>query len=404
MKAAGAPENSNDTRIIPVVVHVIHNGGSENISNAQIERQIEILNEDYGKLPGTPGDGAGADTRVRFCLAKTAPARTMHRRHRAAGQGDAEKSLVLGQYPLPEYVRGQKHHIDGKVYFIDRSLNSATSWQWFFPGGTPTSSILQNPTVTYDSLGIFSVTLITANSNGSDTLFLENYITVTEPGFGQSLPFSVNFDDGIFPPTGAEIYNPDLGITWELDAAAAHSAPYSARIDNLVNINYGTRDEIVLPFLNLSTSNPDSALLLTFWWAYARSDPNYSDELIVQISKDCGVNYTNILTKSGASLVTGPTQTTPFIPTAAQWKKATVNLFQYKTEQYVKIRFVNVTDGGSWDEPMHIRVFDSLGRLLRDYGADAASTLDLAGLLNGLLFVKIESAGRIAGFLLIKEK
>jgi hypothetical protein len=53
---------------------------------------------------------------------------------------------------------------------------------------------------------------------------------------------------------------------------------------------------------------------------------------------------------------------------------------------------------------MHIRVFDNLGRLLRDYGADAASTLDLAGLPNGFLFVKIESAGRIASFRLMKEK
>lgn len=68
MKVAGASENSNDIRIIPVVVHVIHNGGSENISKAQIERQIEILNEDYGKLLGSPGDGAGVDTRVQFCL------------------------------------------------------------------------------------------------------------------------------------------------------------------------------------------------------------------------------------------------------------------------------------------------------------------------------------------------
>ena len=98
-----------------------------------------------------------------------------------------------------------------------RSLNSATSWQWFFPGGTPASSVVQNPTVTYDSLGTFSVTLIAANGNGSDTLFWENYINVTEPGTGQPLPFSANFDDGIFPPAGAEIYNPDLGIAWALD-------------------------------------------------------------------------------------------------------------------------------------------------------------------------------------------
>ena len=628
LKSSNATENSDDIRLIPVVVHVIHNGGSENISKAQIERQIEILNEDFGKLPGTPGDGAGVDTRVRFCLANTDPQGrctdgivrlktplTTHQpvdraslknlsfwdntrylniyvvktisngvggyssfpyappeedglvvRHNlfgdsgtAAAAGGRTATHEIGHWlglyhtfnggcgqdtcsdgdyvcdtppaanpnftcnlnvnscgndnpNLPDQVRnymdytpddcksiftqGQKDRItatldtvrthiwtpdnvvvtgcdsaymeppvclvvadfvtltpqvclEGIVYFIDRSLNSATSWQWLFPGGMPATSTLQNPTITYDTLGTFSVTLIATNANGSDTLFLENYVQVTEPGIGQSLPFSANFDDGVFPPTGAEIYNPDLGIHWELDSLAAHSPPYAARIDNLVNVNYGTRDEILLPFLNLNSSNPDSSLSLIFWWAYARSDPNYSDELIVQISKDCGVNYTNILTKSGNALVTGPTQTTPFIPTAAQWRKATVNLFQYRTEEYVKIRFVNVTDGGNrlylddiqidgglvtgtveperaafpvrifpnpafelvrvqteagWNEPIHIRVFDTLGRLLRDYGPDPGKTLDLAGLPAGLIFFKIESAGQVVTLPLIKVK
>ncbi|MEO6038939.1 MAG: M43 family zinc metalloprotease, partial [Saprospiraceae bacterium] len=338
--------------------------------------------------------------------------------------------------------------LGGKVYFIDRSLNAATSWQWFFPGGMPASSTLQNPTVTYDTLGSFSVTVVATNASGSDTLFLENYIQVTEPGIGDPLPFIANFDDGVFPPVGMAIYNPDLGITWELDSLGAHSAPYSARIDNLINVNYGTRDEIELPFLDLTTADPNIPLQLTFWWAYARSDANYSDELFVQLSKDCGVNYTNVLTKSGNTLATGPTQTTPFIPTAAQWKKAVVNLFQYKTQPYVKIRFVNVTDGGNrlylddiqigvspvtdtdelpfgalsvrispnpaqdyarlqigtgWNAPLHIRAFDALGRLLRDFGSNSGTALDLAGLPAGLVFLKIESAGQVLGVRLIKE-
>ena len=72
-KTDATADSGNDIRTIPVVVHVIHNGGPENISLAQIERQIQILNEDYGKLPGSPGEGAGVDTRVRFCLAKIDP-------------------------------------------------------------------------------------------------------------------------------------------------------------------------------------------------------------------------------------------------------------------------------------------------------------------------------------------
>ncbi len=37
----------NPLRYIPVVFHVIHEGGTENISKAQIEDQIRVLNEDY---------------------------------------------------------------------------------------------------------------------------------------------------------------------------------------------------------------------------------------------------------------------------------------------------------------------------------------------------------------------
>ena len=39
----------NSVRIIPVVFHIIHEGGSENISKAQVEDQIRILNEDFSR-------------------------------------------------------------------------------------------------------------------------------------------------------------------------------------------------------------------------------------------------------------------------------------------------------------------------------------------------------------------
>ena len=65
--------SSHGIYIIPVVIHIIHDGGTENISEAQVQSQIQILNEDFGKLPGTNGDGNGVDTEVRFCLAKKDP-------------------------------------------------------------------------------------------------------------------------------------------------------------------------------------------------------------------------------------------------------------------------------------------------------------------------------------------
>ena len=43
-------QKTNGTvRVIPVVFHVVHEYGSENISKAQIEDAIRILNEDYAR-------------------------------------------------------------------------------------------------------------------------------------------------------------------------------------------------------------------------------------------------------------------------------------------------------------------------------------------------------------------
>ena len=62
---------------IPVVVHVIHNGDAigvnENIANGQVLSQITVFNQDFRKIAGTPGDGAGVDTTIEFCLAQVDP-------------------------------------------------------------------------------------------------------------------------------------------------------------------------------------------------------------------------------------------------------------------------------------------------------------------------------------------
>jgi len=65
------------------------------------------------------------------------------------------------------------------INFFDSSANNPASWQWIFPGGAPSSSSDQNPTnICYDTPGVYDVTLITTNANGSDTLTLHNYINV----------------------------------------------------------------------------------------------------------------------------------------------------------------------------------------------------------------------------------
>ena len=69
---------------IPVVVHVVHHTASGaiggvsngNISDEQIASQIQVLNEDYRRQPGTNGfnsNPVGADARIEFFLANKDP-------------------------------------------------------------------------------------------------------------------------------------------------------------------------------------------------------------------------------------------------------------------------------------------------------------------------------------------
>lgn len=66
-----------NVKYIPVVFHVIHNGGSENITQAQIMDQMRILNEDFRKKAGTNGDKStnpnATDMEFEFRLAQVDP-------------------------------------------------------------------------------------------------------------------------------------------------------------------------------------------------------------------------------------------------------------------------------------------------------------------------------------------
>src|SRR5688500_14879558 len=47
--ASGAPKSSA-IKIIPVVFHIIHNNGPENVSKAQVLDALRVINEDFRKL------------------------------------------------------------------------------------------------------------------------------------------------------------------------------------------------------------------------------------------------------------------------------------------------------------------------------------------------------------------
>ena len=74
-------------------------------------------------------------------------------------------SATSGDFPLP-------------VTFTDTSTNAPTSWAWDLGDGT--TSIVQNPSVTYTAAGTYTVTLVASNVTGASAIVTQT-ITVTTP-------------------------------------------------------------------------------------------------------------------------------------------------------------------------------------------------------------------------------
>lgn len=78
-KEEGKIAETGDIKIIPIVFHVIHNYGTENIPRQRIIEQVDILNRDFRRLNSDTNEtnpiykNLGADTKIEFRLAQIDP-------------------------------------------------------------------------------------------------------------------------------------------------------------------------------------------------------------------------------------------------------------------------------------------------------------------------------------------
>ncbi len=87
--------------------------------------------------------------------------------------------LPVSQAPAADFMADNTTILVGStVNFTDMSTALPTSYSWSFTGGTPLSSSWPNPSVTYNTIGTYPVSLTVSNSFGSDTETKTGYIQV----------------------------------------------------------------------------------------------------------------------------------------------------------------------------------------------------------------------------------
>ena len=94
----------------------------------------------------------------------------------------SQKVKKLYQGTVAPYVcfnAGETNINAGKyVEFKDMTQFEPQSWQWYFEGGNPESSLEQNPVVYYSEAGKYDVSLVAANAFGTDSVTKVNFIAV----------------------------------------------------------------------------------------------------------------------------------------------------------------------------------------------------------------------------------
>lgn len=229
------------------------------------------------------------------------------------------------------------------IAFTDNSTGNPTSWSWSFTGGSPSSSTTQNPSITYNTPGTYTVSLTATNANGTDTETKTAYITVRTP---LSLPLVEGFQ-GSFVPADWELVNPDGSFTWERTTAAGSYGASSASM-YINNYDYnaaGSEDVIITPvydFTNITNAQ------LTFDLAYAEYDASSPDTLLVIVTPDCGANYYLLEEFGGPSMNTaGGYVTGAFTPTSGQWRTDTIDLSALAGFSDVQFGFLSITGYGN---------------------------------------------------------
>jgi PKD repeat protein len=232
--------------------------------------------------------------------------------------------------------------------FTDLSWNgNPTSWNWSFPGGTPSTSNDSAPVIQYNSPGIYDVTLTVSNASGSVSSTKVSYVTVN--------PNTASFVGTIYTEgfEGAPVPSPTWivrnqapgGNTWVQTSAAAASGSKCVKIDNLTSADTYI-DELIGPSIDM-TAIAGTSPQMTFKVAYAQRNSTSADKLQVYVSTTCGLSWTLRKSLSGTALSTGGVVTGTFVPTAAQWSTQSAILTGYagQTNLYYMFRFTS--DGGN---------------------------------------------------------
>ena len=284
-----------------------------------------------------------------------------------AATGTSDDYVTVACAPIAEFTSNYIYGCAGDGFNYNNEsyntpIDSISSFEWTFEGGTPATSSEENPSVDYEEAGLFTTTLTVTNSVGSSTMTKESYINISADDADMSAPYFQNFESSEFPtfennPHWNWALSTSDDESWMRTTQAA--SPNLSPIDNGVNnASYRIRSSefeqmgevhtLLTPSIDLS--NTSAPIRAYFDLAHARKNGNSDDQLLIHISDNCGRSWTKRFDKDTDALATngGGNSFFEFVPTDGQWEQFSVNLNTFAGESNVILKFEFTGSEGNW--------------------------------------------------------
>ncbi|MFO8235406.1 MAG: PKD domain-containing protein [Bacteroidales bacterium] len=195
--------------------------------------------------------------------------------------------------PIADFNYNKENLFEGDtIQFTDESANGATSWNWEFEGGSPSSSNEENPEIIYNTSGTYNVKLIVNNDAGADTLFKQDIISVEK-----ALPPVANFSASsteIYE--GGEIDFSDLStnIPTSFEWTFEGGSPASSNEQN-PSVEYETAGTYAVHLKVENEFGNDSTVKTNYITVEESTLPDYCDGDIQEYEHDgLGINNINL--------------------------------------------------------------------------------------------------------------
>ena len=256
------------------------------------------------------------------------------------------------------------------VQLTDDSYNAVSTWDWSispatgwsFVDGTNSSS--QNPKISFDEEGLYSITLTASDGSTTDVETKNNFIRVLPSAAG--LPYWEGFESytSLQNLTTWEVVNLNNNNAFTLESSFGHSGTKCVRLPNFGQQGQNI-DELISQSIDMSSVPETEDITLSFRYAYRTRPSAGYERLKVFVSKDCGEEWSQKKTLGGNQLGSDVSNTSWYPTSATDWKTVhvtNINESFYTSNFRMRFRFegeggnniylddINLYTGGPSDE------------------------------------------------------